>query len=646
VKNCDSDIESILKIWEGKPSEPPPRYISEYVEGNRIMPNNTPIPGPWRNWRTQFGVEIMNELSPWSPTQHVDVMSSSQMIKSALLENTIGYYIKNPAPILFMSGTEALLRKWATKRLEPLIDSLDLRKHLIAPVENDKSRRTGDTTFQKLFNGGFLEMASSQSPSAQRADSVRILLLDEVDAAPSLLTTGEGFWDDNAEARTKSWGERRKILACSTPTEYQTSTIYRRFSRGDQCEYFVPCPLCGKFQILERGESQTHGLRAEMKNGEIDFIYYLCDYCHDAIFEHHKSDMIKNGRWEPKTKPERLRRSFHINSLYSLIGYKWIDYYTDYMNCKNDGNPEKMRVFTNHQDGMPYILSGERPKPERIFNNRGKYKIGEVPEDVLYLTVGIDVQLGSKVNANNPARLEMQVLGHGFRHRVWSIDYQVFFGDTSHPEQGSWELLNKYADSINDLTYTRRVDGFKFRPTLIFIDSGDGHTTSTVYQFCQTWRNTFPIKGQRIIERERLKKPDEFRESSYRNYNYKDGLYTISTVLYKNIIYENLKLDRQSVEPQKFGFIDFPIDYTEKYFDGLTAEEKMLDGSYESHGRRNEPLDTFVYALCAAEAYLDWDVNDRKLQAKKDGLPYREIEKIDHRFVIDEMIRQTAIIKK
>jgi phage terminase large subunit GpA-like protein len=226
IRGNRTDSGFLLFLNDEKPIDPPPRYISNYIEGRRIMPSNTPIPGPWENWRTEYGVEIMDCLSPWNPTQHIDVMSAAQVVKTSLMENTIGYYIGAcPAPILFMSGTDALLNKWSTKRLEPLIDSLELRDKLIAPVDTEKTRRTGDTTNQKLFSGGFLEMASAQSGASMRADSVRILLIDEPDAAPALLTTGEGYFDEVAEARTSAWGNRRKILCCSTPTEFQTSTI-------------------------------------------------------------------------------------------------------------------------------------------------------------------------------------------------------------------------------------------------------------------------------------------------------------------------------------------------------------------------------------------------------------------------------------
>lgn len=643
------EIKFLMQLNDEMPIEPPPRYISNYIEGRRVMPSNTPIPGPWENWRTQFGVEIMDCLSPWNPTQHVDVMSAAQVVKTSLMENTIGYYIGAcPAPILFMSGTDALLKKWATKRLEPLIDSLGLRDRLIAPVENEKSRRTGDTTFQKLFSGGFLEMASAQSPSSMRADSVRILCIDEPDAAPELLTTGEGYFDEVAEARTSAWGNRRKILCCSTPTEYQTSTIFRRFQLGDQCEYLVPCPLCGKLQLLERGNPKgSHGLRAESKAGEIEFIYYICDHCHDAIFEYQKNDMVRGGKWDPRAKPERLRRSFHLNALLSPIGmYSWMDYWTDYIKAQR--TPDGMRSFTNLRDGLPFIDAGSRPKLEKVLENRGKYRAGTVPEGVLYLTIGIDVQIGSKSDPDNPPRLELEILGIGAGYRTWSINYLRFIGPIDDPHSGAWEDLHQFALKT-ELLFERKIDGFKFPVSMVLIDSGTD--TDVVYGFSQRWQNTFPSKGFRSIKRKQKEEPDMLSDSSFKRYRVAKMsadifLYEISTVYYKNHVYNNLKIPRLPIDPQKPGFCDFPVDYPEKYFDMLTAEEKMSDGSFDAKGRRNEALDCRVYALCAADVFLDSEVLNYRSWAKQNGANQDQIMKITHRTIIEEMIRQTQVKKK
>lgn len=644
----NTDIENLQNIWSLMPDQPPPRFISEYIEDRRIMPNNTPIPGPWKNWRTFYATEIMDCLSPWNPTQHIDVMSAAQVVKTSLMENTIGYYMGAcPAPMLFMSGTDALLKKWATKRLEPLIDSLDLRERLIAPVETEKSRRTGDTTFQKLFNGGFLEMASAQSPSSMRADSVRVLLIDEPDAAPELLTTGEGYFDEVAEARTSAWGNRRKILACSTPTEYQNSTIFRRFNLGDQCEYLVPCPMCGKFQLLERGDPKgSHGLRAETEAGEIKYIYYLCDYCHDAIFEHQKNDMIRGGKWEPRAKPERLRRSFHLNALLSPMGmYGWIDYWTDYLKAQR--TPDGMRSFTNLRDGLVYIDMGSRPEMDKLLlDNRGKYRAGTVPEGVLYLTMGVDVQRGSATDPENPPRLELEIMGIGYGYRTWSILYKRFEGPVDDPYSGAWEDMHQWAIETG-LKFKREIDGFTFPVSLILIDSG--YEADVTYRAVQRYINAYPSKGFRSIIRRKNEEADEITDSYIRRYRLAKmsndtSLYEISTVYYKNHIYNSINIKREMTGEQKPGFCDFPVDYNESYFEMLRAEEKIGTGAkikYESHGRRNEALDCRVMCLCAADIFLDSEVLNYRTWAKENGAKQAELLQITKRTVIDNMIRQT-----
>jgi phage terminase large subunit GpA-like protein len=196
--------------------------------------------------------------------------------------------------------------------------------------------------------------------------------------------------------------------------------------------------------------------------------------------------------------------------------------------------------------------------------------------------------------------------------------------------------------------------------SLIFIDSGDGETTAQVYNFCSRWNNTFPSKGFRSIQQRKKEKPDELTEGSFKRYRSVKMsedivLYEISTNYYKTHVYNNVKISRQPQDPQKPGFCDFPRDYGQKYFDMLTAEERLIDGSYESHGRRNEALDCRVGALCAADVYLDSEVLNYRAWAKQQKFPFKawdiqfrsqaDIIKITHRTVIDSMMRQTMIKK-
>jgi phage terminase large subunit GpA-like protein len=195
--------------------------------------------------------------------------------------------------------------------------------------------------------------------------------------------------------------------------------------------------------------------------------------------------------------------------------------------------------------------------------------------------------------------------------------------------------------------YIRKIDGFKFPIQLTFIDSGDGEYTDIVYRFTGRWHSTFPIKGQRVVQRKKTGKNDEASDSDFQRYrhskiNEEKTIYLISTVYYKTQIYNNLSIRRQPEGNQKPGFCDFPIDYTEKYFKQLTAEEMMSDGSFDDKGRPHETLDCRVYSLCAADVWLDNELKLYREWAKENSWRRAEIEAITHRNVIDNLIQNTA----
>ncbi len=641
------DTKFFLAENEKLPATPPLSLISEYAQNNRILPPSTPFPGPWKNRRTPYNIEIMDNMGPFSPIQETRVMKAAQLGLTATAENVIAYWMdESPAEILYVSATESLLIKWATKRLEPLIDSCGYRYKIYAQTENKASRRTGDKIFSKEYVGGNLDMASSQSASSLRSDSKRILIIDEMDGAPPLLRTGEGNWAKVAMARTNAWGARKKILKFSTPTTFDASLINVEYEEGDQRKYLIPCPHCGKYQELRFGNEKTqYGIKADTEAGELKKAYYLCEHCHDAIFNHHKTQMLIKGQWEPSAvSASKTLRSYQISALYSPVGmYSWTELYLEYQNAQND--PDGMRSFVNLYLGLPFKESGSRPDIKKVIELRGGYRAGTVPNGVLYLTAGIDVQQGSKKDPNNPPRLEMEVLGIGAGYRTYSILYRRFEGDVDDPCSGAWLELNEWAKQ--DGLVFKRKDGFALPVAMLFIDSGDGNLTDVVYRFAEQWQNTYPSKGFSALKKRKTEKSDIDSAGPLNFKRYRPVkvsgtllLYEISTNYYKTHVYNNLKIERQGIDPQRPGFCDFPVDYGEKYFKMLTAEEKRRDGSfYCPSGRRNESLDCRVMALCAADAYLDSIVMERKALAKTAGATTADLQMINHRSIID-MLKQ------
>lgn len=633
----DNQIALIETLWQEKPRI----TVSEYAESRRVLPTNTPFPGPWRNAKTPYLVEPMDNMSAHSPVQRTIIAKGAQLGFTAAAENCVVYWMDvNPAEILFISATEGLLTKWVTKRLEPAIDSCGVRQKIFSQMADKRSRRTGDKVFTKEFVGGTLDMASAQAASSLRSDSKRILIRDEIDGAPAQLRTGEGNWLKVSYVRTVAYNQRKKILDFSTPTTFADSAIWPEYESGDQRKFFVPCPFCGHFQVLEwAGDDKSTGMKWELKNGRVDKVWYSCASCHGEIRNFHKGEFLGKGEWRPTSQSySDTVRSYHLSSIYSPVGMlSWEDMVTEFLAASSE--QDGMRAFTNLYLGLPYRETGARPKLENVIELRGQYKSLVVPPGVLFLTAAVDVQRGSEKDTANPARLEMEVCGHGAGYRTWSIEYRVFVGDTSDPLSGAWADLVEYWKKTQ-MSYLRQ-DGKKFSIKMVLVDSGDGPNVGVVYRFVAPWAGVFPSKGFGYLKRKKGETADEVTSSNFRRYRVANigadkPLYEISTNYYKNIIYENLKRRRpETGGPTPPGFCDFPLDYGERYFEMLTAAEHRRDGSFDSGQRRDEALDCRVYNLCAADAYLAGVVLQLQADAKGRGYRPEQIQSINSRAALE-----------
>ena len=83
------------------------------------------------------------------------------------------------------------------------------------------------------------------------------------------------------------------------------------------------------------------------------------------------------------------------------------------------GNPEQMKVWVNTELGETWEERGIQLEDIELFNRREIYA-AEVPDDVLYLTAGVDVQ---------DDRFEVEVVGWGEGTESWGVRYQKIFGD-------------------------------------------------------------------------------------------------------------------------------------------------------------------------------------------------------------------------
>jgi phage terminase large subunit GpA-like protein len=655
-----TELEFFIEQNNFGPDTPPVRLISEWVEGRRILPAASPLPGPWRNQVTPYSVEIMDNMSPYNPCQIQAIMKARKLGLTTAIENCVAYYISEvPAEQLYSTANEQLAKDWSSKKISHVIDSLGIRGKLFAADQNAKSRRTGDRMFTKEYIGGALDIITASSMMARRALDKRCLWIDETDGIAPLTTTGEGQWSDILIAHTNSYGARRKVSIFSSPTTDEASLIKQYYDQGDQRKFLVPCPVCGRhIELKLSGEQTVYGLKAETKAGKIIDAYYLCEYCGEPIYNNdkrkfysdkprckkHPQKALEPARWEPEKKRDPIRPSYQMNALYSPVGMLTFREIAEQREKKEAGGPEEMRSWINIYAGLPYKDAASRPRLAAVLGHRGAYARGTVPPGTLFLTAAVDVQEGYNNDPARPERLEIMVMGIGKTYRAWVIDYKIFAGPTDDPYAGAWEEMYQWLQEINGTFYSAPLpNGIRipFCISTFFVDSGDASRTRAgvsrsdiVYRYCERHSPlAFPIKGFASLKPRRNESPDADipGAASYKKFRVSrigsggENVVEISTAHYKALLFGRLKIGKTPENPFPKGYFEVFADASDDFFIQLTNSEMRADGSFHDLGD-HEVLDTAVYCLAAADAFLQGQVRIAKDSRRAAGMDPIAIE--------------------
>lgn len=619
-----ADIAFLRAQNKKKPVENPPKLISAYMNGRRRMPDGSPFAGRYSIHRTPYAIEPLDNMSPFSGIKNTAILKPVQSgITTNCGENVIAYYIgARPAKIMYMSGTDGLLKKFANGRFDPLIDSCGFRPLIRSQSLKKNNRKSGDIGQYKEFPGGTLTLGSLQSEASMRQESVMIMIRDEIGLVDIQMSSGEGNRLKVSDGRTVAYDEsgRVKILDYSTPGLHGYCLIEMQYLKGDQRKFRVKCPLCGKRQHLVMGDDRSnYGLKGDYTAGKLTNAHYLCYHCHDAIFNYQKPKMLATGIWEPTAEPiAKDFRSYHFGAFYSPM-MSWLTIRREYDEAIDAGD-DGMRSFTNLYLAEPFEPTGEQPELKTVIEIRSKYKSTEVPKGILYLTAFADVQRGKEkfkkytqeeidtyvkkhkndhVRLQELPRIELEVMGHGAAFRTASIEWVTFYG---HIDSYTTGAFKKFQDWIELAKVYKRKDGFEFPVQNIGVDSGDGKYIDTVYNFCSPLIGVYPTKGAKTPKKDKLKLTDVDEMVSGNIYNIKlsktssgQSLILINTNYYKAQIYNNFKNISQGADIQAPNSHITPTDYPDYYFSQLRAEKQKTDGTFHNTaGKRNEATDTLV----------------------------------------------------
>lgn len=593
--------------------------VSEYAEQVRSFPPGSVFPGPYRADRNPYLIEPMDSISDSSDTEIEVWLKGHQLGFTTAVENAVLYIIRHaPGPILYSTATDELGKKWSESKLDPALEQSGLSSRIFSQTPKKRSKKTGDKTLFKEFPGGYIAIGGYGSTSLFRSTSYRYFFGDEIDEASADLK-GQGNTIDIAEGRTSAYKSKRKIVLFSTPIEKDISNVYKAYLVGDQRKYYVPCPHCGHMQIME-----FENLEYQVDDDgilDVNSVLLRCQNndCRVAIYNHHKAQMYASGKceWRPTAKAKRANYvSRQISCLYSPPGMiTWADAVQKYIDALESEDAAKMKAFVTLWLGEPYEEKGEAPEYQRVVSHRSSYRSKTVPDEVLFLTLGGDVQ---------GDRIELEICGHGRQFKTWSIDYVVIPGDTRLVNDGAWP---KFSEMFLSGDFVYENSRGKFAPQMAFIDSN--YRNETVVEFCEGMTGLYPIIGQ-----------DKF-SNAHQKFRVQNIVGSplqsirISTDYFKDLVYKSLRTERIPGRPTPPNYPEFPFDYSDNYFKMLNAEykRKVTKGSktyYEYYcpsGRRNESLDIRVYNL-AARWYLYHLIIEEQLKDNIEEFQTRNRRKI------------------
>jgi phage terminase large subunit GpA-like protein len=564
MATVDELIREVAAAWR-----PPKRMtLSEWSDNHAFLSaESSAQEGRWRTLPYQRG--MMNAMTDPAVEQIV-VIKSARVGYTKMLNNLIGYHIhQDPCAIMVVQPTIEDAEGYSKEEIAPMLRDTPALRGLVAEA---KSKDSNNTILSKSFPGGTLSLVGANSPRGFRRVSRRVVLFDEVDGYPP--SAGAEGDQIKLGIRRSEYFWNRKIVAGSTPTIKGASRVDGMFEDTDQRRYFVPCPHCGEHQHLK-----WSGIT--WPKGKPEEAYYVCEH-NGCIIEHsQKYDMIEAGEWRPTkeaSKPGLV--GFHIWAAYSYSpNASWGQLATEFVEAK--GDPLKLKTFINTVLGETFEVQGERVSDHELAQRAEDYGTDPLPEGVVLLTAGTDVQAD---------RLVSELVGWGSGEESWSIDFIETYGNPDLDDV--WRIHDA---SVLNRVFSR-PDGVQLRVARCCVDSG-GSSTAAVYEQVkarQAGGVLLAIKGMAGEGRPIIGNPTRTNLA-------KIPLFPVGTFAAKDLVMGRLKI----TEPGP-GYCHLPKRYRPGFFEELTAEEVRTKHSKGFATRefvkiraRNEALDCRVYATAA-----------------------------------------------
>jgi hypothetical protein len=343
-----------------------------------------------------FGSRFRPEMSPHlleplealkdEQTRIITLKASAQSSKTtALLLGLAWAMSEQPSPLLCVTNTDDLSKKFARQRVMPLLESCSKLKHMMPTDRHEKNLR------ELIMPNGSL-LIGPANESFLRSHSVRFVFADEC-----------GIYKEGMlpliKARCTQY-YNHKIFLCSTPMDEQDS-FSKEYDRGTQNVYHLRCPECNELinpnfhKVIKWESNELTKPSGDWNIQEVQKTVYMeCNHCSAHLENTDKNwqHMVGKGQYialNPNAPKEY--KSYTWNSLIlSPTVCKWSSLVEEFLTSQREAKAGlfvNMKEFLRLRLAQGWAESKANPiKPLLLAD----YKPDESWQDSTYNFMGVD----------------------------------------------------------------------------------------------------------------------------------------------------------------------------------------------------------------------------------------------------------------
>lgn len=449
---------------------PPERKLpSAWVEDNIVL-----VDGPQAGAKvklTSFQKGMIDAPFLENKIKYV-FMTSAQIGKTTILNGIIFNKMANdPGNMIIGQCTTKEMQQYLSAKIRPAIEACPALSSVVTD-KNDRNAVNNNNQIQ-LKSNHFLYMVSLTSPSNLRGKSASYVLLDEVSGAA--IDTDEGNPVALAANRATTFGDEARIIVSSTPTT-KLGIINQEWLASDQRKFFVPCPHCGKHQVIDWENVKFEWVSRDGRNlPDVESARYVCPHCQSDWSEGDRIRAVAQGEWRATRESDVA--GFWISRLYSP--------FSSIKSCVSDfaqaWQTFDLQSFYNTVLGTVYDDAETAVEVNELEELKTDVSVENIPDDVIFCCSGVDQQLD---------RVESTLLGVA-KNKIYVLDHRIFRDyNAERYESPVWDRLINFQKS----KFTT-VSGQRVPMLACFLDTSNGKFTQAGYRICAKWKNLHAIKG-------------------------------------------------------------------------------------------------------------------------------------------------------